>query len=170
MSETTEKTLPENVLIEWTGIGAKHIATEHGNAFLIPKAVTPVPVAVWETARPWVANLIIPNASAVSEADLNHGRFIEHHVKSETVVVPEKKGPGGKVTEPGSTTSKITDAKDLADLPDSEARLLIGKIVDPRILQGYLESESLDDKPALKGAIERQIKEVESKGAGKKAK
>lgn len=170
MSEAAEKTLPENVLIEWTGLGAKHIATEHGNAFLIPQAVTPIPVAVWATARPWVSGLIIESASKVSEAQLKEGRFIEHHVKSETVVVADKKGPGGKITEPGSTAVQITDAKDLADLPDSEARLLIGKIVDPRILQGYLESESLDDKPALKGAIERQIKEVESKGAGKKAK
>lgn len=168
MSEVSEKTLPENVLIEWTGIGAKHIATEHGNAFLIPKAVTPIPVAVWATARPWVANLIISSTSAAMEAELNEGRLIEHHVKSETVVVAEKKGPGGKVVEPGSTTVQITDAKDLADLPDSEARALISKIVDPLILEAYLDSPSLDDKPGLKGAIERQIKDVDVKGNGKK--
>lgn len=167
MSETAEATIPENVLIEWTGIGAKHIATPDGNAFLIPKAVTPIPTAIWATARPWVQGLIIESKDKASEAQLNDGRFIEHHVKIKTTEIPEKKGPGGKVIEDARVSVEIVEAKDLADLPDSEARALISKIVDPLILQGYLDSPSLDSFPGLKGAIERQIKDVETKGKGK---
>ena len=170
MSEETKSELPENVLIEWTGIGAKHIATEAGNVFLIPKAVTPVPVAVWSIARPWVESLIVKDTRALPDAELNEGRFVEHHVKAETTVIPEKKGPGGKIVESAVTTVQITEAKDLGDLPDSEARALVAKIVDPLLLQGYLDSPALDDKPGLKGAIERRITEIETKGTKKKTK
>jgi hypothetical protein len=170
MSEATTKeneTLAENVLLEWTGIGAKHIATEAGNAFLIPGAVTPVPVAIWAIARPWNLPLIITDKNTVSEEHLKHGRLLEHYVKAETSEVPEKRGPGGKVTEEARVVTKITGAKDLQDLPDSEARKLLDKIVDIAVLQGYLDNPELDAFPGLKGAIERRITTVEEKGKGK---
>lgn len=156
----------ENALIEWTGLGAKHLATEHGNAFCIPKAITPIPLAIWNTARPWVKDLIVTSKGAVEQVDLDHGRFIEHHLKVEVVEVPEKKGPGGKVLEEATTETRI-EAKDLADLEDSEARKMIALIVDPEILKGYLENPDLDSKASLKGAIERRLKEVEDKGTRK---
>ena len=49
-----------------------------------------------------------------------------------------------------------------------EARALLEKIVDPAILEAYLESPDLDDKPALKGAIDRRLSDVKDKGASKK--
>lgn len=156
----------ENVLIEWTGLGAKHIATEKGNAFCIPKAITPIPVEIWSLARNWHKDLIVTNPALVEQVALDHGRFVEHHVKVSTVEVPEKKGPGGKVVEE-ATTETVLDAKDLADLEESEARTVIGKIVDPAILQGYLENPELDSKTSLKGAIERRLKVVEEKGERK---
>jgi hypothetical protein len=56
------------------------------------------------------------------------------------------------------------------DLPDSEARAILEKIVDPSVLETYLTSPELDDKPALKGAVDRRLSEVKEKGSKKKAK
>lgn len=154
----------ENALIEWTGIGIKHIATPEGNATCFPGSVTPVPKVIWATCREWFKDLIVPSRGSVDQKALDHGRFIEHHLKVEVVEVPEKKGPGGKVVEEATTEIRI-GVKDLADLEDSEARQIIEKIVDPAVLTGYLESEVLDSKASLKGAIERRLKVVEEKGS-----
>lgn len=154
----------ENALIEWTGVGAKHIATEHGNAFCIPKSITPIPSEIWSVARGWYSDLIVTSAASVDQKDLDHGRFIEHHLKAKVVEVPEKKGPGGKVVEEAHTET-VLEVKDLADLEDSEARKIIDKIVDPAILTAYLENPELDSKASLKGAIERRLKVVEEKGS-----
>lgn len=162
--------MSENILIEWTGIGAQHIATEHGKVFMIPKAITPVPLAIWETARPWFADIIVPKGTVLTKEQESQGRFIEHAAEVKVEQVPEKKGPGGKIVEKATSKATITNVKDLADLPDSEARPLLEKIVDPAVLTAYLESPELDDKPALKGAVERQLKVIEDKGTKKKAK
>ena len=156
----------ENALIEWTGVGAKHLATDKGNAFCIPKAITPVPVEVWAIARAWYKDLIVLSKNDVSKEDLDYGRFIEHHIKATTVEVPEKKGPGGKVLEEASTET-VLEAKDLADLEESQARKIIDMIVDPAILTAYLDNPDLDSKASLKGAIERRLKVVEEKGERK---
>lgn len=168
MSEQSKElaAVAENALIEWSGQGIKHIATPAGNATLLPGAVTPVATAVWAIARPWLESLIVKSLDAVSEVDKKHGRIVEHFLKAETVEVPEKKGPGGKVIEDAHNETKIVIAKDLGDLSDSDARAIIGKIVDPAILEGYLASEALDGK-GLKDAIERRIKAIAEKGAGK---
>lgn len=170
LAKAEEEKLASHVHIEWTGIGAKHINTEEGSAFLIPKSVTPVHPAVWEIARPWLVGLIIKDPRACTEAELNDGRLIEHGFTVDTVVVPPKKGPGGKILEEGTSSTKITSAKDLQDMEDSVARALIAKIFDIAILQEYLTSSVLDASPGLKGAIERRIVEIEKKGAKKAAK
>lgn len=170
MSDTQEAKIPGHVHVEWTGIGAKHIQTEAGSAFMIPKSVTPVRTEVWEIARPWVASLIITDTKSVTEAQLSEGRFLEHGITVEVVSTPAKKGPGGKIVEEGSTSTKITSAKDLMDMADSEARAIISKIFDIRILQEYLESPDMDAFAGLKGAIERRIVEIEKKGAKKGSK
>lgn len=162
--------MSENILIEWTGKGAQHIATEHGKVFMIPEAVTPVPLVVWETARPWFKDQIVAKGTVLTQEQREQGRFIEHAAEIKVEEVPEKKGPGGKVVEAASTKATITEVKDLADLPDSEARAILEKIVDPAVLNAYLTSPELDDKPALKGAVERQLKVVEEKGTKKKGK
>lgn len=162
--------MSDNILIEWTGKGAHHIATEHGKVFMIPEAITPVPLTVWEAFRAWNKDLIVPKGTILTETQKSQGRFIEHAATVKVEEVPEKKGPGGKVVEQAAVKATITDVKDLADLPDSEARPLLEKIVDVEVLTAYLESPDLDDKPALKGAIERQIKAVEEKGSKKKGK
>lgn len=169
IAKAEEAKLAESVLLEWTGIGAKHIATALGNAFMIPKSVTPVPVAVWELARPWIvaAGLLVPSKDGVSQEALDHGRIIEHGVKVEVIATPAKKGPGGKILEDATNVTTITAAKDLMDLPDSEARALISKIFDPLLLKSYLESPAMDAFPGLKGAIERQLKSVEAGGKKK---
>lgn len=169
MAETTETeiTVSPFVLLEWTGLGGKHIATEIGNAFLIPRAVTPVAREIWEIAREWHTDLIVPASQILSDTEKNLGRIIEHAVKIATENIPEAKGPGGKVITPARKVSKIVEAKDLKDLPDSEARALLAKIVDVAVLQAYLDSSELDAFAALKGAIERRIKEVEEKGTKK---
>ena len=151
-----------NALIEWTGKGIKHIATEAGNAILYPGAITPVPKEIWGIARGWVAHLIVESAFGTEQKHLDEGRFIEHFVKVSTEEIPEKKGPGGKVVEEARTET-VVEAKDLADLPESEAKKIIAKIVDLEILKAYSESPSLDGKTAITGAIERQIKAVEEK-------
>lgn len=158
--------MSDNALIEWTGIGATHIATPEGNAFCIPKAITPIPVAIWTIAREWNKHLIIASESEATKEQLDHGRFIEHHAEVTTETVDAKKGPGGKIIEEASTTTVI-EAKDLADLAETEARKVIGKIVDPQILQGYLDNPALDALPGLKGAIERRLKVIEEKGKKK---
>lgn len=162
--------MSDKILIEWTGLGGQHIATEHGKVFMIPKAVTPVPVAVWEVARPWFQDTIVLKGTVLTKEQEDQGRFIEHAAKVEIEEVPEKKGPGGKILEKASTKTMLSDIKDLADLPDSEARAILEKIVDTAILTEYLDSPDLDDKPALKGAVERQLKAVEEKGSKKKGK
>lgn len=162
--------MSDNILIEWTGDGAHHIATEHGRVFMIPKAITPVPLIVWETARPWFKDIIVPKGAILTAEQISHGRFIEHAAAVKVEEVPEKKGPGGKVVEAASTKATITEVKDLADLPDSEARAILEKIADPAVLNAYLTSSELDDKPALKGAVERQLKVVEEKGTKNKGK
>lgn len=162
--------MSDNILIEWTGDGAQHIATEHGKVFMIPKAITPVPLIVWETARPWFKDIIVPKGTILTAEQISQGRFIEHAATVKVEDVPEKKGPGGKILEAATSKATITDVKDLADLPDSDARAILEKIVDPAVLGAYLESPELDDKPALKGAIERQMKAIEEKGSKKKGK
>lgn len=166
MAEQTDTASPF-VLLEWTGAGSKHIATELGNAFLITRSITRVPSDIWAIARPWNEDLIVPATQILSDKEKELGRIIEHGVKVEVENVPESKGPGGKVLSPARKVSKIVEAKDLKDLPDSEARAILSKIVDPAVLNGYLEDPSLDDKQALKGAIERRLKEVEEKGSKK---
>ena len=161
--------MADNALIEWTGLGAKHIATQEGNAFFIPGAITPVPVAVWQIARPWVKDLIVEDARSLEQKDKDNGRFVEHFVSVEAVEIPEKKGGGGKIVEEARTEYSVS-AKDLSDLKDSEARAVIAKIVDIAVLESYLTSEALDAFPALKGAIERQIKDVNEKGTPKGSK
>lgn len=169
MAETNEtETAPSPfVLLEWTGVGAKHIATEIGNAFLIPKSVTRVARGIWEIAREWHLDLIVPASQILTDTEKNLGRIIEHAIKVTTENVPEVKGPGGKIVTPARKVSKIVDAKDLKDLQDSEARALLSKIVDPAVLKGYLEDPELDGKDALKGAIDRRLKEVGEKGSKK---
>lgn len=161
--------MSDKILIEWTGEGAQHIATEHGKVFMIPKAITPVPLIVWETARPWFKDLIVAKGTVLTQEQESQGRFIEHAAKVEVEEIPAKKGQGGKILEPKTSKATITDVKDLSDLPDSEARALLDKIVDPAVLESYLTSTELDDKPALKGAIDRRLVEVKEKGT-KKAK
>lgn len=156
----------ENALIEWTGLGIKHIATPEGNAICLPGAITPVPTAIWALSRDWFKDLIVTSTAGIDKKDLDHGRFIEHHVKVSVEEIPEKKGPGGKVVKEASTGT-VVEAKDLADLEDSEARKIIDKIVDPLILEGYLANDALDSKASLKGAIERRLKVVEEKGKRK---
>jgi len=167
MAETQEPEIPANVLIEWTGIGAKHLSTEVGNAFLIPRSITRVPTAVWEIVRPWNMDLIVPASQILSDKERDIGRIIEHSVTVTTENIPERKGPGGKVEAPARKTAKVTAAKDLKDLPDTEARALLSKIVDPVTLQGYLEDPELDGMDSLKGAIERRLTEVQKKGSKK---
>jgi hypothetical protein len=162
--------MSENILIEWTGKGAQHIATEHGKVFMIPEAITPVPIAIWETARPWFKDLIVTKGTVLTSEQASQGRFIEHAAKVEVEDVPAKKGPGGKVLETATSKATITDVKDIVDLPDSEARAILEKIVDPSVLETYLTSPELDDKPALKGAVDRRLSEVKEKGSKKKAK
>jgi hypothetical protein len=172
LAKAEEEKLASHVQIEWTGIGAKHIATPKGNSFMIPKAVTPIPREVWELARPWIeaAGLIITHKSQANQEQLDQGRIIEHGIKVETVTIPAKKGPGGKILEEGSSTAKITEALALQDMPDSEARALIEKTFDPVLLKEYLESPELDAFPGLKGAIERQLTAVEKGGKKKGSK
>lgn len=155
------------VLLEWTGAGAKHLATEAGNSFLIPRSVTRVPAPIWEIARPWHTDLIVPASAILSDKEKDLGRIIEHGVNVSVETIPEVKGPGGKVVAPARKVSKVVDSKDLKDLPDSEARALLSKIVDPVVLQGYLEDPALDGLPSLKGAIERRLTEVKEKGTKK---
>jgi hypothetical protein len=162
--------MSDKILIEWTGKGAQHIATEHGKVFMIPEAITPVPLIIWETARPWLKDLIVVEGTILTEEQSSQGRFIEHAAKVTIEEVPEKKGQGGKVLEPKTTKATITDVKDLADLPDSEARAILSKIVDPAVLEEYLTSTELDDKPALKGAVDRRLTEVKEKGSKKTGK
>lgn len=156
--------MSEHILIEWTGKGAQHIATEQGKVFMIPEAITPVPLAIWETARPWFRDLIVPKGTILTDTQQSQGRFIEHAAKVEVEEIPAKKG------QAATSKATITDVKDLADLPDSEARVLLDKIVDPAVLEAYLTSTELDDKPALKGAIDRRLVEVKEKGSKKKGK
>ena len=167
MSDITEavKTAASNAanaLIEWTGTGIKHIATGAGNAILYPKAITPVPKEIWEIARDWVSHLIVESVVGVDPKHIEDGRIVEHFVKVTKEEIPEKKGPGGKVVEEARTAT-VVEATDISKLKDSEAKKIIEKIVDLEILAAYAESPALDDRPALKGAIERQIKEVEEK-------
>lgn len=144
-----------HALIEWTGDGIKHFTHElHGSAFCIPGAITPVPVELWTAVRDWVKDLIVEDAKSLDDATKKQGRFVEHYV---TV----KKGPGGRVAS--------VAAKDLVNLSDSEARAMVAKMVDIELLTAYLDSEDLDGRDVVKGAIERRIKEVEAKGSkGKK--
>jgi hypothetical protein len=143
-----------HALIEWTGDGIKHFTDGVTSAFCIPGAITPVPVELWTTVRDWVKDLIVEDVKSIDEATKKQGRFVEHHV---TV----KKGPGGRVAS--------VSAKDLVNLSDSEARAMVAKMVDPALLNAYLDSEDLDGRDVVKGAIERRIKEVEAKGSkGKK--
>lgn len=162
--------MSDKILIEWTGDGAQHIATEHGKVFMIPKAITPVPLDVWETARPWFKDSIVPKGTVLTAEQLSQGRFIEHAATVEVVETAAEKGPGGKIVKAATSKAKISDVKDLADLADSEARAILEKIVDPVVLSEYLKSPELDDKPALKGAIERQRQTVLEKGSKKKSK
>lgn len=170
MSDTQEPKIAGHVHIEWTGIGAKHIQTEFGSAFLIPRSVTPVRTEVWEAARPWLASLIINDTKSHTDAQLADGRLLEHGITVEVVTIPAVKGPGGKIMSEASSTTKITSAKDLMDMADSEARAIIAKIFDIRILQEYLESPEMDAFAGLKGAIERRIVVIEKNGAKKGSK
>lgn len=169
MAENTETEIPAPafVLLEWTGLGAKHLATDAGNAFLIPRSITRVATPIWEIARPWHTDLIVPAGEILSDKDKELGRIIEHSVTVAVENVPERKGPGGTVTAPARRSTKVTAAKDLKDLSDSEARTLLTKIVDPVTLEGYLKDPELDGLPSLKGAIERRLKEVQEKGSKK---
>ena len=172
LAKAEEEKLASHVQIEWTGIGAKHVATPKGNAFMIPRAVTPIPREVWELARPWIeaSGIIISSRTQATQEQLDDGRIIEHGIKVEVTNTPAKKGPGGKILEEGSSTAKITEALALQDMPDSEARALIQKTFDPILLKEYLDSPELDAFPALKGAIERQLKVVEAGGKKKGSK
>lgn len=154
-SAKVDESKASHALIEWTGLGIKHFKADNvGEAFCIPGAVTPVPVELWAAVRDWVKDLIVEDAGDLSKAAKDAGRFIEHHV-----VI--KKGPGGRVS--------AVLAKDLPDLQDSEARALIAKMFDTELLTAYMDDGRLDGRPALLGAVERQIREIEKNGTkGKK--
>lgn len=145
------------MIITWNspykGQGLHVVPNPGGNDIILNPGANEVPVETWKKCRPHVLDRI------------EKGHIVEEGavLATENEAKDDKKGPGGKIVEPGVKVGDLLSAEEFSKMSIPKATELVGKTVSRATLDTWMASES---RGAVVKAINDQLKKLADKAAG----